>query len=60
MVRALAVAATAIPVVSVSSAEALPDTGFADEVGIPVLILTALGLLSVVIISRSARHFVSG
>ena len=58
--RDLAVAATAIPVVSVSAAEALPDTGFADEVGIPVLILTALGLLAVVVISRSMRHFVSG
>ena len=58
--RELAVAATAIPVVSVSAAEALPDTGFADEVGIPVLILTALGLLAVVVISRSMRHFVSG
>ena len=58
--RELAVSATAIPVVSVSAAEALPDTGFADEVGIPVLILTALGLLAVVVISRSMRHFVSG
>lgn len=56
----VAVAATAIPVVAVSSADALPDTGFADEVGIPVLLFTALGLLSVVIVTRSVRRFASG
>ena len=54
------VAATAISVVAVSSADALPDTGFADEVGIPVLLFTALGLLSVVIVTRSVRRFASG
>ena len=56
----VAVAATAIPVVAISSAEALPDTGFADEVGIPILLFTALGLLSVVIVTRSVRRFASG
>ena len=56
----MAVAATAIQVVAVSSADALPDTGFADEVGIPVLLFTALGLLSVVIVTRSVRRFASG
>ena len=56
----VAVAATAIPVVAVSSADALPDTGFADEVGIPVLLFTALGLLSVVIVTRSVRRLASG
>jgi hypothetical protein len=54
------VAATAISVVAVSSADALPDTGFADEVGIPVLLFTALGLLSVVIVTRSVRRLASG
>ena len=58
--RDVAVGATAIPMVAVSSAEALPDTGFADEVGIPVLLFTALGLLVVVIVSRSVRRFASG
>jgi hypothetical protein len=58
--RDVAVAATAIPVVAVSSAEALPDTGFADEVGFPVLLFTTLGLLSVVIVTRSVRRFASG
>ena len=57
--RDVAVSATAIPVVAVSSAEALPDTGFADEVGIPVLLFTAVGLLSVVIVTRSVRRFAS-
>ncbi len=56
----VAVGATAIPIVAVSSAEALPDTGFADEVGIPVLLFTALGLLSVVIVTRSVRRFANG
>jgi len=56
----MAVAATAIQVVAVSSADALPDTGFADEVGIPVLLFTALGLLLVVIVTRSVRRFASG
>jgi len=56
----VAVGVTAIPLVAVSSAEALPDTGFADEVGIPVLLFTALGLLSVVVVTRSVRRFASG
>jgi hypothetical protein len=54
------VGVTALPLVAVSSAEALPDTGFADEVGIPVLLFTALGLLSVVVVTRSVRRFASG
>lgn len=58
--RNVVVAATAIPVVAVSSAEALPDTGFADEVGLPVLLFTALGLLAVVIVTRSVRGFANG
>ena len=56
----VAIGVTAIPLVAVSSAEALPDTGFADEVGIPVLLFTALGLLSVVVVTRSVRRFASG
>ena len=56
----VAVGATAIPIVAVSSAEALPDTGFADEVGIPVLLFSALGFLSVVIVTRSVRRFANG
>lgn len=56
----VATGVTAIPLVAVSSAEALPDTGFADEVGIPVLLFTALGLLSVVVVTRSVRRFASG
>ncbi len=55
--RDVVVGVTAIPVVAVTSAEALPDTGFADGVGIPVLLFTALGLLSVVIVTRSVRRF---
>lgn len=58
--RDVAVGATAIPMVAVSSAEALPDTGFADEVGIPALLFTALGLLVMVIVTRSVRGFASG
>ena len=37
------------------AATALPDTGFADEVGAPALILTALGLIAVMLVARRMR-----
>ncbi len=36
-------------------ATALPDTGFADEVGAPLLILGALGLIAVMVVARRVR-----
>ncbi|HCU80193.1 MAG TPA: hypothetical protein DGN60_03400 [Chloroflexi bacterium] len=45
---------------SVASPETLPDTGFADEVGLPVLVLAMLVLISVVIVTRSVRRFANG
>lgn len=36
-------------------ATALPDTGFADDVGAPLLILGALGLIAVMVIARRVR-----
>ena len=44
----------------VASPETLPDTGFADEVGLPVLVLAMLVLISVVIVTRSVRRFANG
>ena len=44
----------------VASPETLPDTGFADEVGLPVLVLAMFVLISVVIVTRSVRRFANG
>ena len=44
---------------SVASPETLPDTGFADEVGLPVLVSAMLALISIVIVTRSVRRFAS-
>ena len=44
---------------SVASPETLPDTGFADEVGLPVLVAAMLALISIVIVTRSVRRFAS-
>ena len=44
----------------VASPETLPDTGFADEVGLPVLVLAMMVLISVVIVTRSVRRFANG
>jgi hypothetical protein len=44
---------------SVASPETLPDTGFADEVGLPILVSAMLTLLSIVIVTRSVRRFAS-
>ena len=44
---------------SVVSPETLPDTGFADEVGLPVLVSAMLALISIVIVTRSVRRFAS-
>jgi len=44
---------------SVASPETLPDTGFADEVGLPVLVSAMLTLISIVIVTRSVRRFAS-
>jgi hypothetical protein len=44
---------------SVASPETLPDTGFADEVGLPVLVSAMLILISIVIVTRSVRRFAS-
>ena len=44
----------------VASPETLPDTGFADEVGLPVLALAMFVLISVVIVTRSVRRFANG
>ena len=43
-----------------ASPETLPDTGFADEVGLPVLVFAMLLLISVVIVTRSVRRFANG
>ena len=43
-----------------ASPEMLPDTGFADEVGLPVLVFAMLLLISVVIVTRSVRRFANG
>ncbi len=44
----------------VASPETLPDTGFADEVGLPVLVFAMLLLISIVIVTRSVRRFANG
>ena len=44
---------------SVASPETLPNTGFADEVGLPVLVSAMLALISIVIVTRSVRRFAS-
>ena len=44
---------------SVASPETLPDTGFADEVGLPILVSAMLTLISIVIVTRSVRRFAS-
>ena len=44
----------------VASPEMLPDTGFADEVGLPVLVFAMLLLISIVIVTRSVRRFANG
>jgi hypothetical protein len=44
----------------IASPEMLPDTGFADEVGLPVLVFAMLLLISIVIVTRSVRRFASG
>ncbi|MEE3229374.1 MAG: hypothetical protein VX237_09810 [Chloroflexota bacterium] len=43
-----------------ASPETLPDTGFADEVGLPVLVFAMLLLISIVIVTRSVRRFANG
>ena len=44
----------------VASPETLPDTGFADEVGLPVVVFAMLLLISIVIVTRSVRRFANG
>ena len=44
---------------SIASPETLPDTGFADEIGLPVLVSAMLALISIVIVTRSVRRFAS-
>ena len=44
----------------VASPETLPDTGVADEVGLPVLVFAMLLLISIVIVTRSVRRFANG
>jgi hypothetical protein len=51
---------TADIVGGVASPETLPDTGFADEVGLPVLVFAMLLLISIVIVTRSVRRFANG
>lgn len=56
---------TAIPIVAVAEASlpvaeaSLPDAGFMDEVGLPILLVAALGLMMVILITRSIRHMTS-
>ena len=50
---------TTIPVVEVSPAT-LPNSGFMDEVGLPTLLLAALGLLVVIIVTRTIRQVTNG
>ena len=52
-VSAAVVAPTAAPAVS----KTLPDTGFADDIGLPTLLMSVAGLLGVIVITRSIRRF---
>lgn len=38
---------------------ALPNTGFMDEVGLPTLLFAALGLMVVIVVTRSIRQAIS-
>ena len=42
-----------------AAAEVLPETGFADEVALPVLVVVMLILVSIIVVTRSVRSFAS-
>lgn len=52
-VSAAVVAPTAAPATS----KTLPDTGFADDIGLPTLLMSVAGLLGVIVVTRSIRRF---
>ena len=49
----LVIAPTAAP----ANSKTLPDTGFADDIGLPTLLMSVAGLLGVIVITRSIRRF---
>lgn len=52
-VSAAVVAPTAAP----ANSKTLPDTGFADDIGLPTLLMSVAGLLGVIVVTRSIRRF---
>lgn len=52
-VSAAVIAPTAAPAIS----KTLPDTGFADDIGLPTLLMSVAGLLGVIVVTRSIRRF---
>ena len=54
---AAASAAVIAPTAAPASSKTLPVTGFADDIGLPTLLMSVAGLLGVIVVTRSIRRF---